>query len=89
MNALIRRHADVLATPLDDTLLMMSVEKGMYYSLNPIASRIWELLAEPTTVADIVRQLQREYDVGAEQCGTEVTAFLAALRDRNLLQEAA
>ena len=84
---MIQRCGDVFSTPLDDTLLMMSVEKGLYYCLDPIAGRIWDLLEQPATRDSIVARLLAEYEVSAEQCRADVDTFLAALRARDLLRE--
>lgn len=87
MSTLIRRTDDILATPLDDTLLMMSVRQGRYYGLNGAGPRIWELLAEPTTAEALVAALLEEFEVEPAACAAEVAAFLDELRANNLLTE--
>jgi hypothetical protein len=85
MSETIQRAGDVFSAALDDTLLMMSVERGQYFSLNPVATRIWELLEQPTTPAALVERLVGEYEVAPEECADQVAGFLAALRERGLL----
>lgn len=87
MSTMIRRADNILAAPLDDTLLMMSVEKGMYYGLHGVGPRIWELLEQPTTEAALVAALLAEFEVDADVCATQVSAFLAGLRERGLLTD--
>lgn len=82
---MIRRADNILAAPLDQTLLMMSVEKGMYYGLHGVGPRIWELLEQPTTEAAVTAALLAEYEVDAELCTAQVAAFLTGLRERGLL----
>jgi hypothetical protein len=89
MNGRIQRVDNTPAAYMGDSLLMMSVEKGQYFSLNGVGTRIWELLENPTTEAALVVQLAAEYDVTAEVCAAQVEAFLAALRQRELLADAA
>lgn len=84
-NTLIRRADGLMAAALGDELLMMSVAQGRYFNLNGVGARIWELLAEPTSVDAVVATLVAEYEVEPPTARREVEAFLAALRDRDLL----
>lgn len=88
MSLTIQRRENVFTSEMDDTLLMLSLEQGRYFSLEGVGPRIWALLAEPTTADDIVTTLSVEFDVARAICQTEVEAFLAALREHRLLVEA-
>lgn len=85
MSGRIKRNDDILTAPLDDTLLMMSVEQGKYFGLNGAGPRIWELLEQPIAEDELVEVLLAEYEVTRETCTAEVAAFLAGLRERDLL----
>jgi hypothetical protein len=85
LDVLIQRTGDTSAASLGNTLLMMSVQRGQYFSLNEVGTRIWELIERPTTQAALVQQLVAEYEVPADVCAAQVAAFLAALRERDLL----
>lgn len=80
-----RRADGLLAAGVGDELLMMSVELGKYFNLNPVGTRIWELLESPRTVDDLVEALTGEYDVSADTARSEVERFLSALEERKLL----
>ena len=71
-----RRNEQVLDGELDDNQVMMHLEKGKYFGLNPVGKRIWELIEEPKSVADITQSLMAEFDVTEAQCTSEVRAFL-------------
>lgn len=81
----LKRADDLLSAALDDELLMMSIEKGSYYSLNSVGARIWELLENPMTFDELVARLLEEYDISVETCRLEVENFVHALRERGLL----
>ena len=55
---------------------MMDIDKGKYFSLNPVATRIWDLLVLPLTIDELCDRLMEEYEVDAEQCRTEVTEVI-------------
>lgn len=86
---MIQRNNDNPAAYLGAILLMMSVAKGQYFSLNEVGTRIWELMQHPTTQADLVQHLVTEYEVPSDVCAAEVAVFVDALRQRDLLNDVA
>lgn len=79
------QNKEIHTTELGDTLMMMSVQSGKYFELNPVSKRIWELADQPQTEEEIVKQLLEEYDVEESQCRAEVTEHLGLLRDKKIL----
>ena len=59
--------------------VILKLDAGMYYGLDPIGARIWELIQEPMTVKDIRDVLLQEYEVAPEQCESELLALLENL----------
>lgn len=80
-----RRSDSFIGAELEDGVMLLNVEAGRYHSLDPVASRIWEMLAEPTDEDSLVSRLLGEFDVTPEQCRRDVKAFLAQLRARGML----
>ena len=77
---------DQVSCELDKETILMSIEEGMYYAMDPIGSRIWALLEQPRQVADLCNLLVQEYDVEPGQCEYDVLAFLHELVAYNLLR---
>ena len=86
LNTTIRASEDVVVSQLDDELVMMSVDRGQYYSLDDIGRRVWELLEKPLTVAAICDTVVDEYDVERDECEKDMLAWLRELVDENLVQ---
>jgi len=82
-----RRESGLMSAAVNDELLMMSVDHGRYFNLNGVGARIWELLAEPVTLTQLVDALVREYAIEAEEARGDVEAFLVDLRVRGLLSD--
>jgi len=59
---------------------------GVYYGLEDVGARIWNLLQGRTTVAAIRDALQAEYDVEDARCERDVGALVAELADRGLIR---
>ena len=83
-DAIVARSDDLLTAEVDGELMAMSIERGTCYGLNPVATRIWALLAEPRTVDDLCASLVGEYEVDAVQCRDEVITLLGELRAEGL-----
>jgi hypothetical protein len=64
---------------MGDESAFMSIETGNYVTLSRVGTRIWELIEQPVTVADLCVRLTDEFDVAAAVCATEVDAFLQKL----------
>jgi len=81
-------HADMIATQLSETeLVMMNVDRGIYYGLEDVGKTIWDSLAEPRSVKDLCEVVLQSY-AGAEQSvvESEVFGFLSDLLEENLVQ---
>ena len=70
---------------VNNELMMLNVEQGAYYSLDPIAAEIWGLLEQPASVKDLAAGLQKRYAVSAEQCQADVLAFLEELYTNGMI----
>src|SRR5687768_1168577 len=57
------------------------------YVLNPVGSRIWELLRAPTTVERIADAVAGEFAVTPQDAAGDVAEFLESLSTRGLIQE--
>ena len=80
------RDTEVLASHLGEETVMMHVDHGCYYGLNVTATRVWDMLAQPTTVSGLCAQLAVEFAVPLPQCEQEVLEFLGDLLSRGLVK---
>ncbi len=84
--ATVVRSPDQVSGDLDGKVVLLSIENGQYYNMNEVGSRIWALLEQPMTVAELIDRLLSEFEVERSTCETEVAAFLGQLRKDNLLK---
>ena len=84
----LRRTDDHVRAPLDEWLVMMDIDAGKYYLLDGVAAFVWERLAAPTAVSDLVAALCSRYDVTAARCEADVLPFLTQLHEKGLVQQA-
>ena len=85
INNVVSRRNDIDTTDLNGEIVMMDLEKGRYFSLNGVGSRIWEIIEEPIGINKIVDSLLEEYDVSRNECEENVLEFLGKLDDANII----
>ena len=83
---IVRRREDVLASHMDGETIMMSIEQGCYYALDPIGGRLWELIAAPTPVMGLIEMLTGEFDVHPEVCARDTLRFLNELHAVGIIE---
>jgi hypothetical protein len=70
------RNSKIISGRLHDELVMMDLDQGKYFSLNPVATRIWDLLLKPMKIDEVCSLLMYEYEIEAERCQAEVSELL-------------
>ncbi len=85
LSSIVRAVPDMLTADVDGETVMMDAESGHYYNLDPIGSRIWHALAEPTRVDALCDRLAADYDAPIELIRKDVLALLESLNERKLL----
>jgi hypothetical protein len=86
LDSMVSQIEDIVASDIDDEKVMMSVEKGQYFGLEPVGSRIWEMIEQPVRVSELIDALLGKYDVDRETCEKDVLAFLEELHEAGILQ---
>jgi len=85
LKMVIKRSSELVSSNMDGETVMMSIDNGEYYGLDPIGSRIWELLENPIEVNALLETLLEEFDVTKEQCLDDTLEFLNQLLEKKLL----
>ena len=77
-----------LSTSLAGEVVILDVERGVYFGLDGVGAKVWELLQTPCSVIDIVDRLAPQYDVPRDTLQTDVHALLEDLAGRGLVDVA-
>lgn len=86
LNNVVEQSSDPISADVDGELVMMSIERGNYYGLSGIGSRIWQLIETPVTVSALCDKLLEEYDVERSVCEVDVLEFLGKLAEQELIK---
>jgi coenzyme PQQ synthesis protein D (PqqD) len=80
-----RRGADVVFQELDGEAVLVHLQRGTCFTLDPIGTRIWQLVGEGGDVGRMVAALTAEFDVEGSVAERDLRALLEELLDRELV----
>ena len=86
VGSVITKNQEIDDTDLDGEKVMMNLDKGQYFMMNEVGSRIWELIEGNTPIVNIIETLTNEYDVDEETCENTVMEFLGRLKNADLIK---
>ena len=79
--------AHVHAREFDGELIIVDLERGDYFGLDEVGSRMWQGLASGRSPAEVVDGLLAEYDVEKSRLSVDVLHLVKDLLARGLLVE--
>jgi len=82
---ILKRSTEVIASEVEDEVVMMSLKNGKYYGLDNIGGDIWKMLEEPQSVIDVCRKLMQEYKVDIDTCKKDVLVFIEDLIEQEII----
>lgn len=85
-----RPHPAVMFREVSDGAVLLQMEEEIYFGLNSVGARIWQLLPPAcTSLEDMCARLGSVYpEVPAEALKADVTELLEQLREAKLLMDA-
>ena len=84
-DTILARNPEIISSKIDDEVVMMSIEEGKYFGLDPIGSIIWELLEEPASLGQLVPLLLEQFDVPKDQCEKDCMSFILDMLEKKTL----
>jgi hypothetical protein len=81
------RSADVNSTVLDREAVLLNLESGVYYTLNPVGAAIWDLLDGERSLGKILDGVCERFDVSVPVAQRDVAALASQLRREGLITE--
>jgi hypothetical protein len=92
MDAPISLHTIVVAAPeqvscpLGEESAILNLKNSVYYGMNPVGARVWDLLKQPKSVTELRNVLLEEYEVDEVRCGDDLLALLETMRSEGLIE---
>jgi hypothetical protein len=80
-----KHSPDVVFRDLDGEAVILDLASGTYFGLNDVGTRVWQLVAEGRSAAQIVDRVAAEYDADRATIERDVARLLDALSARRLI----
>lgn len=81
-----RVSGDVVFRDLQGETVLLNLKTGFYFGLDPMGTRIWQLIQEHGSLRQIRDALLEEYEVPEGQCENDLVKFVALLREKELIE---
>jgi hypothetical protein len=78
--------AEQVSCPLGEEAAILNLKNSVYYGMNPVGARVWELLKQPKRVSELRDVLLDEYEVEQERCAQDLLALLQKMREEGLIE---
>jgi hypothetical protein len=86
MDSVVVATEQQVSSQLGEETVILHMDDGIYYGMDPVGTSIWALLQQPRTVGEIRDRLLEEYDVEAEHCERDLVTLLRDLAERRLIE---
>jgi len=77
---------DQVSCDLAGEAAILNIKNGVYYGLDPVGARIWQLIQQPRSVDEVRETLVGEYEVEPERCAQDLVALLEQLLAEGLIE---
>jgi len=82
----VRVNKDYVYCKVDDEMVLLGMEDGIYYGLNPVGAFIWEEIKEPKTVNEVRDAVLSEYEVKISECEGDLYELIQELVEKGLIE---
>ena len=81
----VRMNNDVLFQELHGEAVLLNLKSGVYFGLDAVGTRVWQLFEKHELLADIAEAIVAEFDVPEERCSTDLLALIADMEREGLV----
>jgi hypothetical protein len=77
---------DPVTSEMANEVAILNPKSGMYFGLDTVGARIWELIKEPMTVEDIRNIILDEYEVDVDRCEQDLFILFSEMSNNGLIE---
>jgi hypothetical protein len=78
---------DQVSCDIGGEIAILHLTSGIYYGLNSVGSRVWELIQEPRPFGELEQVLREEYEVAPERLSSDLRELLEKLASAGLVEQ--
>ncbi|OGS13003.1 MAG: hypothetical protein A2234_08235 [Elusimicrobia bacterium RIFOXYA2_FULL_58_8] len=85
LNARWSPSPDIASRKVANEIVLLNVKTSDYYSVNPTASLVWDLVRKDKGLQEILAAMEAEFDADPEKIKKDVLRLLKALESENII----
>ncbi|AAU92988.1 PqqD family protein [Methylococcus capsulatus] len=76
----------VVFEKVGEETVLLNLDTGFYFGLNPVGSRMWELLVATKNPASVLASMREEYDVDDDVLERDLANLIRDLAEKKLIE---
>ncbi|WP_460028163.1 PqqD family protein [Methyloparacoccus murrellii] len=76
----------VVFEKVGEETVLLNLDTGFYYGLNPVGSHFWELLVATKNPASVLASMREEYEVEGEVLERDLANLIRELAEKKLIE---
>ena len=81
----VRASDDVVVRELDGEAVLLNLESGMYFGLDPVGTRVWQLIDQHHRLSAVVKSMCEEFDAPPETIERDVLRLVSELVEKGIV----
>lgn len=81
----VRIGEDTVFRELAGEAILLQLDAGMYFGLDPVGTRLWQLIAERGLLREVFEHARQEFDVDDATLERDLVALVTQLADKKLV----
>lgn len=81
-----RASNDIRTAHLQDGAIVLDVRRGQIFGLNPVGSKILQLLEAGHTEVSVVSEISRYFEIGEDIVRRDLREFIDSLAEQRLIE---
>ena len=86
LNDKVRIPEGVVFQKVGEETVFLNLDTGIYFGLDPVGSRIWDLLVENGALQSVFESMQEVYEVTPEELQQDILRLVQELQTKKLVE---
>ena len=86
LDTIVCARANQVSSRVGDEMVILDLDSSLYYSLEPVGARIFELIQQPTRLDAVLDTMIAEFEVDVETARADLLALVGTLVTRKLVE---
>ena len=86
VHSIVKATSEQVSCPLGEESAILNMKNSVYYGMNQVGTRVWNLLQQPRSVEELRDVLVSEYEVEPGRCEQDLLSLLEKMWNEGLVE---